>query len=66
MSFILRNIARYAAQKLASDPRVRETAAKAARVVVDEAEQIAGREDKALNAGRAVRRALNKLQGRST
>ena len=66
MSFLLRNIARYAAQKLASDPRVRETAAKAARVVVDEAEQIARREDKALNAGRAVRRAMNKLQGRST
>ena len=66
MSFILRNIARYAAQKLASDPRVRESAAKAARVVVDEAEQIARWEDKALNAGRAVRRAMNKLQGRST
>ncbi len=61
MSFILRNIARYAAQKLASDPRVRETANKAARVVVDEAERIARREDKALNAGRAVRRAMNKL-----
>ncbi len=66
MSFILRNIARYAAQKLASDPRVRESAAKAARVVADEARQIARREDKALNAGRAVRRAMNKLQGRST
>ncbi len=66
MSFILRNIARYAAQKLASDPRVRETAAKAARVVVDEATQIARREDKARAAGRAVRRAMNKLQGRST
>ncbi len=66
MSFILRNIARYAAQKLASDPRVRESAAKAARVVADEATQIARREDKALNAGRAVRRAMNKLQGRST
>ncbi len=66
MSFILRNIARYAAQKLASDPRVRETAAKAARVVVDEAREIAQKEDKALNAGRAVRRAMNKLQGRST
>ncbi len=66
MSFLLRNIARYAAQKLASDPRVRETAAKAARVVADEAEQIARKDDKALNAGRAVRRALNKLQGRST
>ncbi len=31
MSFLLRNIARYAAQKLASNPRARETAAKAAR-----------------------------------
>ncbi len=66
MSFILRNIARYAAQKLASDPQVRETAAKAARVVVDEAEQIARRDDNARAAGRAVRRAMNKLQGRST
>ncbi len=45
---------------------MRESAAKAARVVVDEAKQIARREDKALNAGRAVRRAMNKLQGRST
>ncbi len=66
MSFLLRNVARYAAQKLASDPRVRESAAKAARVVVGEARQIARKEDKALNAGRAVRRAMNKLQGRST
>ncbi len=66
MSFILRNAARYAAQKLATNPQVRETAAKAARAVADEASQIARREDKALNAGRAVRRAMNKLQGRST
>ena len=29
-------------------------------------EEIARKEDKALNAGRAVRRAMNKLQGRST
>ncbi len=66
MSFLLRNVARYAVQKLTSDPRVRETAAKAARAVADEASQIARSEDKALNAGRAVRRAMNKLQGRST
>jgi hypothetical protein len=66
MSFLLRNVARYAAQKLASDPRVRETATKAVRVIVDEARHIARREDKALNAGRAVRRAINNLQGRST
>ncbi len=63
MSFLLRNIARYAAQKIASDPRARETAAKAARVVVDEARQIARREDKAQAAGRALRRAMNKLHG---
>ncbi len=63
MAFLLRNILRYAAQKIASNPQARETAAKAARVVVDEARQIAGREDKARAAGRAVRRAINKLQG---
>ncbi len=63
MSILLRHIARYAAQKLASDPRAREKAAKAARVVVDEAKEIAGKEDKARAAGRALRRAMNKLQG---
>jgi len=63
MSFLLRNVARYVAQKLASDPRVRETAAKAARVVVDEAKLIAREDEKARAVGRAVRRALNKLQG---
>ncbi len=47
----------------AANPQVREAAAKAARVVVDEARDIAGKEDKALAAGRAVRRALNKLRG---
>ncbi len=47
MSFLLRHIARYAAQKLASNPRARETAAKAARVVVDEARHIAREEDRA-------------------
>ena len=46
MSFLLRHIARYAAQKLASDPRAREKAAKAARVVVGEARQIARGEDR--------------------
>ncbi len=63
MPFLLRHIARYAAQKLASDPRAREKAARVARVVGEEARQIAGREDKARAAGRALRRALNKLQG---
>ncbi len=63
MAFLLRHIARYAARKLAANPQVREAAAKAARVVVDEARQIARRDDKARAAGRAVRRALNKLRG---
>ncbi len=63
MTFLLRHIARYAAQKLASNPRARETAAKAARGIVDEAKQITRRKDKARAAGRAVRRAMNKLQG---
>jgi hypothetical protein len=63
MSFLLRQIARYAAQKLASDPRAKEKATKAARVVVDEARQIAREEDKARAAGRALRRAMNKLRG---
>jgi hypothetical protein len=63
MSFILRNMARYATQKLASNLQARETAARAARVVVDEARQIARGEDRARAAGRAVRRAMNKLQG---
>jgi hypothetical protein len=63
MSFLLRHIARYAAQKIASNPQVREKAAEAARLAVDEAKQIARRKDKAYAAGRALRRAMNKLQG---
>ena len=63
MSFLLRHIARYAAQKLASDPRAREKAAKVARVVVGEARQIARGEDRARAAGQALRRAMNKLKG---
>ena len=63
MSFFLRHIARYAAQKLTSDPRAREKAAKAARIVAGEAKQITRGEDRARAAGRALRRAMNKLQG---
>ncbi len=63
MSFFLRHIARYAAQKLASDPRAREKAAKVAHVVGGEARQIARAENRARAAGRALRRAMNKLQG---
>jgi hypothetical protein len=63
MSFFLRHIARYAAQKLGSDPRAREKAAKAARIVAGEIKQITRGEDRARAAGRALRRAMNKLQG---
>ena len=63
MSFLLRNITRYAVQKLASDPRAKEKAAKAARVVAGDIKQIAREEDKARAAVRALRRAMNKLQG---
>lgn len=63
MSLFLRHIARYAAQKLASDPGVRKKAAKIASAVVDEASQIAREEDRARAAGRALRLAINKLQG---
>ena len=63
MSILFRHIARYAAQKLAANPRVRETAAKAARVIVDEARQIAREEDRARAAGRALRRVMNKMRG---
>jgi hypothetical protein len=58
-----RHIGRYAAQKLASDPRAREKAAKVASAVVDGAKQIAREEDVPRAAGRAVRRAINRLQG---
>ena len=63
MSLILRQLLRYAAQKLAADPRVREKAAQAARVAVDQAKQIAREENKAQAAGRALRRAINKVKG---
>lgn len=62
MAFLLRQLAQYAARKLASDPAAREQAAKAARAVAREAQQIVSDEDRAKAAGRAFRRALNKLQ----
>lgn len=63
MSFFLRHIGRYAAQKLASNPQARGTAAKVASAVVKEAKQIAREEDKARAARQVVRRAMNRLQG---
>lgn len=61
MSMFLRQIARYVAQKAASDPRARELALKAAQTAADEAKHIAKQDDRAYAAGRAVRQALNRL-----
>ncbi len=63
MSPLLRHIGRYVAQKLASDPRAREKASKVASAGVGEASKSARGEDRAREAGRAVRRAMNKLRG---
>jgi hypothetical protein len=62
MSVLLRQIARYVAQKAASDPEAREKVIKAARGAVVEATQIAKEDDRAYAAGRAFRRAFDKLQ----
>lgn len=62
MAFLLRHIARYAVRKIATDPDARAAAARTARSVADEARQIAREEDRARAAGRAVRRALDRLQ----
>ncbi len=64
MVFLLRQILRYSAQKLANDPAVREKATKVARKAAGEAGKIARDEDPARAAGRAVRRALNKFERR--
>ena len=61
MSILLRKIARYAAQKVASSPEAKEMAIKAARGVVQETKQIAREDDRAHAAGKAVRRAYNKF-----
>jgi len=62
MSLLLRQLARYVAQKAASDPEAREKVLKAASDVVEQAKQIAKEDDRAYAAGRVFRRALDKLQ----
>ena len=62
MSLLLRQIARYVVQKVASNPEAREKMVKAACGVVEEAKQIAKKDDHAYAAGRAFRRAFDKLQ----
>ena len=62
MSVLLRQIARYVAQKAASEPEAREKVVKAARGVVEEAKKIAKEDDRAYAAGRALRRAFDQLR----
>ncbi len=61
-SVLLRQVARYVTQRVASDPGAREKVVKAARGVVEEAKRIAKEDDRAYAAGRAFRRALDKLR----
>ena len=61
MSGILRHFARQIVRKIAADPVAREKAARVAAGVVVEAKKIALKKDRAYAAGKAVRRALNKL-----
>ena len=62
MSLILKKLASYAVQKIASDPIARQQAINAARKVSDEAKTIAQSENRAYEAGRSVRRFLNQIQ----
>ena len=61
MSPLLGQLARYVAQKAASDPAVREKAAKAARGAVDEAKKIAREKNKAYASGKSIGQAFGKL-----
>ena len=63
MSVLFRQFARYALRKAAANPQVQAKAAEAARFAVEEAKEVARDEDRPRAAGRAVRRALDKLQG---
>lgn len=58
---LLRQIARYVAQKASSSPEAKELAVKVARSVVEEAKQISKEDDRAYAAGLACRRAYKKL-----
>ncbi len=63
MSLLFRQIAQYAARRIAANPHLRAKAADTARAALDEAQKIAREEDRPRAAGRALRRALNKLLG---
>ena len=62
MNIFLAGLARMGARKLAANPRVRKTAARAARATLDEAKRVAHAPDRPRAAGRAVRRFLDRLR----
>jgi len=64
MAFVLRNIARHAVKKIATDPEVRKKAAKAAKAVAKEVGEIAREKNKAYAFGWVIGRALHKLEGK--
>lgn len=64
MSILLRKIANYAVQKIASDPVARQQATDAVRKVSEEVKTIAASDNSAYETGRSVRRVLNKLKNK--
>ena len=63
MSVFLRHLVSRAVRKAAADPRVREKTAEAARSAAEEARRIVRADDRPKEAGRAMRRALQRLGG---
>jgi predicted ATP-dependent protease len=61
MSALFRQLVRYAAQKVASDPEMKEKVINAAQEAVREARQVAGEDERAYAAGKACRRAFDRL-----
>ena len=61
---ILRQIVYYLAQKAAANPEAREKVMKAARGVIQKTQQIAKDNDRAYAAGRAVRKALDRMKSK--
>lgn len=62
MSYLVRRAFRYAARRIAADPRTRQKAGEYAKMVSGEIRTIYGEEDRAYAAGRSVRRLMSRLQ----
>ena len=62
MVLMISRFARYAARRIAANPKARDMAVKAAKGIADEAKSVAKEEDKARAAGRSVRRLVKSLR----